>query len=153
MYEPYNVSNPYYNYNQAPYVNPMLQQYQNPYQQKAIAQNLNGKVVDSLEVVKAMDIPMDGQSYYFPKADGTEIYCKRWNANGTTSITAYKPILDSLCDSGDNLSNTGIKEQIQALQSATDSITRLIDDRFDKLEKNFSNAKKNSAKLKESDIE
>ena len=29
-----------------------------------------GKVVDSIDVVKATDIPMDGNIYYFPKADG-----------------------------------------------------------------------------------
>ena len=33
-----------------------------------------GKMVDSVEVVKATDIPMDGNMYYFPKADGTIIF-------------------------------------------------------------------------------
>ena len=45
-----------------------------------------GKVVDSIDVVKATDIPMDGNIYYFPKADGTEIFGKQWLMNGQTQI-------------------------------------------------------------------
>lgn len=31
--------------------------------------NVIGKIVDSVEIVRSMDIPMDGNLYYFPKAD------------------------------------------------------------------------------------
>ena len=54
-----------------------------------------GKVVDSIDVVKATDIPMDGNIYYFPKADGTEIFGKQWLANGRTHILTFKPVLDT----------------------------------------------------------
>ena len=37
-----------------------------------------GKVVESMDIVKVTDIPMDGNTYYFPKADGTEIYSKQF---------------------------------------------------------------------------
>ena len=50
---------------------------------------LGGKIVDSVELVKVMDIPMDGSIYYFPKADGTEIYTKRWCDNGRTQINVF----------------------------------------------------------------
>lgn len=50
---------------------------------------LNGKIVDSLDVVKAMDVPIGGYGVY-PKADLSEIYIKSWNPNGTTSIITYK---------------------------------------------------------------
>ena len=53
-----------------------------------------GKMVDSVEVVKATDIPMDGNMYYFPKADGTIIYGKQWLSNGTTKIISFKAISD-----------------------------------------------------------
>ena len=78
-----------------PYMQRMenLQQFQQTLQPQTQYQPL-GKVVDSVDVVKATDIPMDGNAYYFPKADGTEVYMKRWLQNGTTEITAYKPILD-----------------------------------------------------------
>lgn len=51
---------------------------------------LSGKMVDSIDVVKATDIPMDGTTYYFPKADHTEVYSKRWLANGTTETLTYR---------------------------------------------------------------
>lgn len=70
-----------------------------PMQQQSIQQTpqnfLQGKVVDSKDVVKATDVPMDGSYYYFPKADGTEIYSKRWLPNGTTEISTYIPKFDS----------------------------------------------------------
>ena len=53
-----------------------------------------GKMVDSVEVVKATDIPMDGNMYYFPKADGTIIFSKQWLPNGTTKISTFKAISD-----------------------------------------------------------
>lgn len=49
--------------------------------------NVIGKIVDSVEMVKSMDIPMDGSLYYFSKADGTEIFGKQWFPNGQTSKT------------------------------------------------------------------
>ena len=64
------------------FTQPMQQQMQQQTQS-------NGKIVDSVEMVKFTDIPMDGNSYYFPKADGTEIYSKRWLSNGTTEINTY----------------------------------------------------------------
>ena len=54
--------------------------------------SLWGKIVDSVDVVKVTDIPIDGGNYYFPKADGSEIYVKKWLGNGTTDITTYKRI-------------------------------------------------------------
>ena len=53
------------------------------------ASYLNGKIVDSVDVVKAMDVPIGGYGIY-PKADLSEIYIKSWNPNGTTSIITYK---------------------------------------------------------------
>ena len=50
------------------------------------------KIVDSSDVVKTMDIPMDGNTYYFPKGDGSEIYTKRWLQNGTTEQSIYKKV-------------------------------------------------------------
>lgn len=83
-----------------PYMQRMenLQQFQQTLQPQPQMQTVQyqplGKIVDSVDVVKATDIPMDGNAYYFPKADGTEVYMKRWLANGTTETTVYKPILD-----------------------------------------------------------
>ena len=74
---------------QNPYMDRMaqLQQYQQNLQQPVVPtqmsganqqMNVIGKIVDSIDVVKATDVPMDGSMYYFPKADGTEIFGKQW---------------------------------------------------------------------------
>ena len=54
-----------------------------------------GKIVENVEMTKATEIPMDGNMYYFPKADGTEVYGKRWLPNGTTEIVSYKPYFEN----------------------------------------------------------
>lgn len=138
--------NPMYNntygnlYNAQSMVNPMvgyqermaqLQQQYNMAQpmQQYVQQPMNGllgKVVDSLEVVKATDIPMDGNCYYFPKADGTEVYVKRWLANGTTEVVTYKPCIEEA-----SVENSTI--DMQALYSKLDG----IEERIGKIEKNF----------------
>lgn len=85
---PYNLYNPqqqYMNY----FTQPMQQQLQQ--QQLPIQNQLStGKIVDSIETVKVTDIPMDGNAYYFPKADGSEVYAKKWLPNGSTEVRIYK---------------------------------------------------------------
>ena len=51
---------------------------------------LNGKVVDSIDVVRATEVPIGGYGI-FPKADLSEVYIKSWNNNGTTSIITFSP--------------------------------------------------------------
>lgn len=53
---------------------------------------LNGKSVDSIEVVKAMDIPLDGTISYFPLADGSAIVTKQLQIDGTSKTIVYKPV-------------------------------------------------------------
>jgi len=65
---------------------PQINNYQQPMQP-----TLLGKNVDSIDVVKAMDIPL-GSIGYFPLQDGSGIITKSWNNDGTTKITEYKPI-------------------------------------------------------------
>lgn len=53
---------------------------------------LQGKSVDSIDVVKATDIPLDGSVNYFPLTDGSAIAVKQLQPDGTSKITIYKPI-------------------------------------------------------------
>ena len=82
-------------YNQNPYFNPYFNQ---PPQQTAVPNmnvrfnSLQGKSIDNLEVVKAMDIPLDGSISYFPLVDGSAIVTKQLQQDGTSKITIYKPI-------------------------------------------------------------
>src|SRR5574344_1797941 len=53
---------------------------------------LNGKQVESIDVVKAMDIPLDGSISYFPIADGSAIVTKQLQTDGSSKTIIYKPI-------------------------------------------------------------
>ena len=136
-----------------PYMDRMaqLQQYQQNLQQPIVPaqtpvsnqMSALGKMVDSIDVVKATDIPMDGNAYYFPKADGTEVYCKQWLQNGTTRILTFKPVFE---DSTNNLSSDTEKLKI----SISDEFTEAFMKRFDELEKRIDDLmpKKTTARSK-----
>ncbi len=83
------MTNFYQNY--PSYFNP--QQYAIPQQsQYQTASQLNGKIVDSADIVKATEVPFGGFGV-FPRGDLSEVYIKSWNNNGTTQITTFKPIV------------------------------------------------------------
>ena len=138
---------------QNPYMERMtqLQQYQQSLQQPMLPTQMSGtnqmsalgKMVDSIDVVKATDIPMDGNAYYFPKADGTEVYCKQWLQNGTTRILTFKPVLE---DNHNNVSSDTEKLKI----CLSDEVTEVFMKRFDELEKRIDDLvpKKTTARAK-----
>ena len=93
----FNNYNPYYNYMQpqiprvdTPFTQPPAQQPAQPMYKQNIG--LQGKSVDSLEVVKATDIPLDGSVSYFPLLDGSAIVTKQLQQDGTSKMVIYKPI-------------------------------------------------------------
>lgn len=53
---------------------------------------LLGKSVESIDVVKAMDIPLDGSTSYFPLTDGSAIVTKKIQNDGTSKTVVYKPV-------------------------------------------------------------
>ena len=90
MYNNYGF-NPYYQQR----FQPMTQQPVEQMQVNTAVQSrslLNGKSVDSLDVVKAMDIPLDGSISYFPLTDGSAIVTKQLQMDGTSKTVVYKPI-------------------------------------------------------------
>ena len=95
MYNQYNpYINRFYGQQQANMPQPMEMpiQQQNTPQMALNRQNiLYGKQVDSLEVVKAIDIPLDGSVSYFPLANGSAIVTKQLMQDGTSKITIYEP--------------------------------------------------------------
>ena len=76
------------------------------------------KIVESIDSVKTMEIPMDGNVYYFPKGDGSEIYTKKWLPNGTTEQVTYKKIDEVSEVKSDPLLEklNGIEEQISKIE-------------------------------------
>ena len=95
MYNNYGF-NPYYPQQQRfqnveqPNQQPMMTTYQQPIQLTK-SNNLLGKSVDNIDVVKAMDIPLDGSVSYFPLTDGSAIVSKQLQTDGTSKIVVYKP--------------------------------------------------------------
>ena len=69
-----------YNYQYYPY-----------YQQQQQYPTLYGKIVEGLEVVRGIDVPI-GTSAVFPTASGSSVFIKSWNADGTTKIEEYQKI-------------------------------------------------------------
>lgn len=139
--------NNYQQLNNNPYMDRLnqLQQFQQnlqPTQMSATNQFVPlGKMVESEDIVKATDIPMDGNVYYFPKADGSMIFSKQWLPNGTTRLIAFKPILD---DDVNNLPQADLKGEF----TLSDEVTGLFMEQFqnivsriDKLEKNLKSTK------------
>ena len=81
-------------YNQNPYYNPYFTQPQMQSMNTMKFSGLQGKSIYNLEVVKAMNIPLDGSISYFPLVDGSAIVTKQLQQDGTSKITIYKPIDD-----------------------------------------------------------
>lgn len=120
MYDPYNIynpyNNPYYNYNQ------QLQQSQQPRQNQSMykPQNsigLQGKVVDSLDVVKATDIPYDGSVSYFPLTDGTAIITKQLQQDGTSKVVIYKPMIENEENKSRYITENDLEKQLKDMDS------------------------------------
>ena len=80
-------------YNQNPYFNPYFnaQPQQVPPTPMRYNTGLQGKSIDNLEVVKAMDIPLDGSISYFPLTDGSAIRTKQVQTEVTSKTVIYKP--------------------------------------------------------------
>ena len=94
-----------------------------------------GKVVESADIVKVTDIPMDGNTYYFPKADGSEIYSKQFMPNGQTRILTFKPLLE---DNPNNLPLDEEKLKFDAFNAFLEGIQadiKTLSDKIDKISK------------------
>ena len=138
MYYP-QMNNNYQMPMQNPYMERMaqLQQYQQSLQQpmQNIVSNQIpganqqytpiGKIIENVDVLKTTEVPMDGNIYYFPKADGSEIYSKQWLANGTTRILTFKPILN---EDIENTTNDTEKLKIGLSDEVTDTFMKRFDD-------------------------
>lgn len=92
----FNNYNPYYQ--QPRYSQPMpptqvseQPQYIQPMAPFIKQTGLQGKQVDSLEVVKATDVPFDGSVSYFPLTDGSAIVTKQLQNDGTSKLVVFKP--------------------------------------------------------------
>ena len=120
-----------------------VQQYQQPPYMQQAAQRINGRVVQSADMITANDVPMDGSVAFFPTQDLSEIYAKSWDANGKIVTRLFKPISDSYPSN-----TTQDTEKLKIWLS--DEATEVFMKRFDELEKRIDDLipKKTTARAK-----
>lgn len=96
--------NPYFAQQQQRFQQPMINQPTQPQPYIPTIQPINnptsllGKAVESVDVVKAMDIPFDGSISYFPLTDGSAIITKQLQTDGTSKMVVYKPVQENKKD-------------------------------------------------------
>ena len=113
------------------YSQPALQQYQQPsYMQQAV-QRINGRVVQSADMITANDVPMDGSVAFFPTQDLSEIYAKSWDANGKIVTRLFKPVL---ADNTNKLSSETEKLKFDLSENVTEVFEKHFDTLFSKIE-------------------
>lgn len=138
-------NNPYFNqqqrYQPMPMANQPMQQptYMQPIVQPTQPIGLLGKIVDSIDVVKSMDIPLDGSISYFPLADGTAIVSKQLQTDGTSKTTVYKPVTEEQKELPKYVTLEEVKKEISNIDlSDLDDIK----DEIRELKKELKNIKK-----------
>lgn len=57
--------------------------------------SLQGKLAESLDVIKATEVSFDGTISYFPLTDGSAIITKQLQPDGTTKMVTYKPTIEN----------------------------------------------------------
>lgn len=141
-----NPYNPYFSMPQNNYLSPYMsrlnnleqqQQYQQMYQNGYIQPNvptqnnnfgtsnqqmvIQGKIVDSYDVFKATDVPLDGSITYFPQVDGSVIYTKQLGMDGNPKINVYE-----LRNNNENVVQTNTNNiQKQDIEKLYQEITEL----------------------------
>lgn len=96
--------NPYFAQQQQRFQQPIINQPTQPQPYIPTIQPINnptsllGKAVESVDVVKAMDIPFDGSISYFPLTDGSAIITKQLQTDGTSKMVVYKPVQEDKKD-------------------------------------------------------
>lgn len=79
-----------------------VQTWQNPVQQapqQHISQpdqnravGLQGRTVANISEITAQDLPMNGTPALFPLADGSAVYSRSWQGDGTVKTIEYRPV-------------------------------------------------------------
>lgn len=136
MYNQFNPYNQYYG--QPRYQQPMQQPIQ-PIQPISDTKpiGLQGKLIDSIDVAKAMDINLDGSVSYFPLTDGSAIITKQLQTDGTSKTMIYKPTDDK------------VKEVKYVTPEELDKAIKKID--LSDIKDEIDSLKKQIKKLKDSD--
>ena len=132
------------------YSQPAVQQYQQPSYMQQAAQRINGRVVQSADMITANDVPMDGSVAFFPTQDLSEIYAKSWDANGKIVTRLFKPVSDSYPS---NTTQDTEKLKIEDFNTILDCISGKVDNVLIEIRKIIEQPKQNSRTKKETNTE
>ena len=145
--------NPYYTprfqqgdmqYSQQNYSYPQTYQQsypQNPQTYQQPINSLQGKTVESLEIAKLIEIPLDGSTSYFPLADGSAIITKQLQMDGKSKTVIYKPDMSASSENdfrtNFNSDETNyIKEELKSIKSQIREISDVLKKGVDNNESN-----------------
>lgn len=117
---------------------------QNPQSYQQPINSLQGKSVESLDVAKAIDIPIDGSISYFPLTDGSAIITKQLQMDGKSKTVIYKPDMSASSENDfrTNLNSDEtnyIKEELKSIKSQIREISDVLKKGVDNNESNADN--------------
>lgn len=115
------------------------QQFMQQTQQNAV--QMYGRIVPAQECIAPNEVPMDGNTAFFPKQDMSEIYAKSWGADGKIYTRLYKPVLDA---DPNNSPQTAEKTKFDLSNEATE----VFMNRFDELEQKIEQLKTSQSQRK-----
>lgn len=100
-----------------------------------------GRIVPAQECIAPNEVPMDGNTAFFPKQDLSEIYAKSWGADGKIYTRLYKPASDT---DPSNLPS----DKENAKFDLSDEATAVFMKRFDELEQKIEQLKTSQTQRK-----
>ena len=100
-----------------------------------------GRIVPAQECIAPNEVPMDGNTAFFPKQDLSEIYAKSWGADGKIYTRLYKPASDT---DPSNLPSDTEKAKFYL----SDEATAVFMKRFDELEQKIEQLKTSQTQRK-----
>ena len=127
---PYNPMMPYQQYPQYPYqpqqAYQQMQQTVMPNQSRTFSP-ITGRVVNSLDEITVQEVPTDGTVAWFPSADGSCVYGKRWTPDGNITTMRFVPeAADATPSQPDpfQLINARIDELVDLVEDISDNMPR-----------------------------
>lgn len=137
-----NYMNPYFNNRGMQQYTQQMPVYQQQYTTPVPTQtaNLQGKLVDSFDMVKTVEFPFDGSISYFPLTDGSAIVTKQLQMDGTAKTIIYKPFEENKAENKEVNNNEEITNQIKMINKDNENLIIKINnmqEQINELSNNF----------------
>lgn len=118
---------------QPPTMQQMVSQgYQSPGLQPHVQPGITGRVVSSLDEIQVQEVPTDGTVAWFPSADGTCVYGRRWTPDGNITTMRFVPEAADTAPSQPDpfqVINDRISELFQLVEEIKDDMPMMVETR------------------------